>query len=388
MVRSGGRPPLWRDVRVLRVFAQVLFVIAVVALGAYLSRNLRGNLRAQGIRTDFGFLSQPAGFRITDSSFQASQSVRSAILVGMRNTAVVAGTGVALATVLGVTMGAARLSRNWLVRRGAALYVESIRNVPPLIVILFFWLAVILRLPPIGDAFELFGIAVFSNSGLVIPSLALKPDASSFWPIVAGAAATAALVWMWRTRSFDRTGEPHHRVLWGGGVFVAVVAAGYLVLGRPIVASVPVRGEFGTTGGLRLNPEFAALLIGLVLYTATHIAEIVRGALLAVHRGQSEAATALGLSEFQRLRHVVLPQALRIAVPPMTNQYLNLTKNSSLAVAIGYPEVTGIVVVLVSNGSPAPQSFATLMLVYLVFSLGISAITNLVNRRLVMRGAR
>ena len=388
MVRNAGRPPLWRDVRVLRVFAQIVFVLALVALGAYLSRNLRGNLRAQGIRTDFGFLSQPAGFRIADSSFQASQSVRSAILVGMRNTGVVAGTGVALATVLGVTIGAARLSRNWLVRRGAALYVESIRNVPPLIIILFFWLAVILTLPPIGDAFELFGIAVFSNSGLVIPSLALKPDASSFWPIVAGAAATAALVWMLRTRTFDRTGEPHHRVLWGGGVFVAVVATGYLILGRPIVASVPVRGEFGTTGGLRLNPEFAALLFGLVLYTATHIAEIVRGSLLAVHRGQSEAATALGLSEFQRLRHVVLPQALRIAVPPMTNQYLNLTKNSSLAVAIGYPEVTGIVVVLVTNGSPAPQSFATLMLVYLVFSLGISAIANLVNRRLVTRGAR
>jgi general L-amino acid transport system permease protein len=388
VVRSAGRPPLWRDVRALRVFAQIVFVLALLTLGAYLSRNLRGNLRAQGIRTDFGFLSQPAGFRIADSSFQASQSVRSAILVGMRNTAVVAGTGVALATVLGVALGAARLSRNWLVRRGAALYVESIRNVPPLVVILFFWLAVILTLPPIGDAFELFGIAVFSNSGLVIPSLALKPDASSFWPIVAGAAATATLVWMWRTRTFDRTGEPHHRVLWGGGVFVAVVAAGYLILGRPIVASVPVRSEFGTTGGLRLNPEFAALLFGLVLYTATHIAEIVRGALLAVHRGQSEAATALGLSEFQRLRHVVLPQALRIAVPPMTNQYLNLTKNSSLAVAIGYPEVTGIVVVLVSNGSPAPQSFATLMLVYLVFSLGISAITNVVNRRLVTRGAR
>jgi general L-amino acid transport system permease protein len=304
----------------------------------------------------------------------------------MRNTAAVAGIGITLATVIGIAVGAARLSRNWLVRRGAALYVESLRNVPPLVVILFFWVAIILTLPPIGDAVEWFGVTVFSNSGLVVPSLVSKPDASSFWPVVGAAAVAAAVVWSWRTRRFDRTGEAHHRVLWAAAVFLSITLAGYFALGRPIVTSVPVRSEFSTRGGIRLNPEFAALLLGLVLYTATHIAEIVRGALLAVPRGQSEAATALGLSEFQRLRHVVLPQALRIAVPPMTNQYLNLTKNSSLAVAIGYPEVTGVVVTLVSNGSPAPQSFATLMLVYLVFSLGISAIANLVNRRLVLRG--
>lgn len=371
----------------LRIVAQIVFVVAVVALGSYLSRNLSTNLRNQGIRTDFGFLSQPAGFRIADSSFQASQSVRSAILVGVQKTAQVAGVGIVLATVIGIATGAARLSRNWLVRRGATLYVESIRNVPPLVIIFFFYV-IILTLPSIADAVEWFGVTVFSNSGLVVPSLVTKPDASSFWPVVAAAAIAATIVWLWRTRRFDRTGEPHHRVLWGSGAFIAIVAAAYLALGRPIVASVPVRGEFGTTGGLRLNPEFAALLFGLVLYTATHIAEIVRGALLAVSRGQSEAATALGLSDFERVRFVVLPQALRIAVPPMANQYLNLTKNSSLAVAIAYPEVTGIVFLAVSQGSPAPQSFLVLMLVYLVFSLGISAVTNVVNRRLVLRGQR
>lgn len=371
----------------LRIVIQIVFMVAVFAVGSYLSRNLSTNLRDQGIRTDFGFLSQPAGFRIADSPFEASQSVRSAILVGMRNTAQVAGVGIVLATLLGVATGAGRLSRNWLVRRGTALYVESIRNVPPLVIIFFFYV-IIQTLPAIGDAIEWFGLIVLSNSGLVVPSLALKPDASSFWPIVAGAAAAAAIVWVWRTRRFDRTGDPHHRVLWGSGVFITIVAAGYLALGRPIVASVPLRGEFGTTGGLRLNPEFAALLFGLVLYTATHIAEIVRGALLAVPRGQSEAATALGLRDFERLRLVVLPQALRIAVPPMANQYLNLTKNSSLAVAIAYPEVTGIVILALNQGAPAPQSFAILMLVYLVFSLGISAVTNLVNRRLVLRGQR
>jgi general L-amino acid transport system permease protein len=175
-------------------------------------------------------------------------------------------------------------------------------------------------------------------------------------------------------------------VLWATGIFALIVAAAYLALGRPIVASVPVRSRFGTSGGLRLNPEFAALLFALVLYTSTHIAEIVRGALLAVPRGQSEAATALGLSDFHRFRFVVLPQALRIAVPPMANQYLNLTKNSSLAVAIGYPEVTGVIFIAVGQGSPAPQSFAILAFVYLVLSLGISAIANIVNRRLVLRG--
>ena len=386
MSRGTGRPPPWRNVRLLRAIAQVVFLAAVVATVGYLLANLRTNLSNQGIRTDFGFLDRPAGFRIPDSSFRAEQSVRDAIFVGVRNTIAVAGIGIVLATILGVLTGVGRLSRNWLVRKAASFYVETVRNVPPLVVIFFFWLAVILTLPPIGSATEWFGVTVFSNDGLVFPSLSAKPEATGFWPVVGLAVVAAIAVWIWRTRIFDRTGKPHRRVASATGLFAVVVLAGYFILGRPLEASLPERGEFGTTGGLRLNPEFAALLFALVLYTATHIAEIVRGALQAVPKGQTEAATALGLPHRKRLRYVILPQALRIAVPPIANQYLNLTKNTSLAVAIGFPEVTGVVFIAVGQGNPAPQSFAVLMLVYLIISLTISAIVNIANRRLVLRG--
>ncbi|HJR18656.1 MAG TPA: ABC transporter permease subunit [Actinomycetota bacterium] len=366
--------------------AQVLFLVAVAGFIGFLLSNLRSNLSAQGIRTDFGFLDQSAGFRIPDSSFRAEQSVRDAILVGMRNTIAVALVGILFATIVGVLTGIARLSRNWLVRKAASVYVETIRNVPPLVVIFFFWLAVILTLPPIEDAVEWFGVTVFSNDGLVFPSVSTKPGASSFWPVVGLAFVTGIVTWIVRSRSSDRTGDPSHRAALSTGLFFVVLVAGFFILGRPLEAALPERGEFGTTGGLRLNPEFASLGIALVLYTATHIAEIVRGALLAVPRGQTEAATALGLPNRKRLRYVILPQALRIAVPPIANQYLNLTKNTSLAVAIGFPEVTGVVSIAVGQGSPAPQSFAVLMLVYLVISLTISAVVNVANRRLVLKG--
>lgn len=359
-----------------------------MGLVVYLGSNLRTNLTNQGIRTDFGFLDNEAGFRIPDSSFRAEQSVRDAIAVGLRNTVVLALVGIVLATIVGVLTGIGRLSRNWLVRKAAGLYIETVRNVPPLVVIFFFWLAVLLTLPPIENAVEWFGWTVFSNDGLVFPSLQLKADASSFWPVAGLALLAAAAVWYWRTRTFNQTGRPHHRVAISAAVFFAIVLIGYYALGRPLEPSLPERGEFGTTGGLRLNPEFAALLFALTLYTATHIAEIVRGALLAVPRGQTEAATALALPHRKRLRYVILPQALRIAIPPIANQYLNLTKNTSLAVAIGYSEVTSVVSIAVGQGSPAPQSFAVLMLLYLVISLTISAVVNIVNRRLVLKGAR
>jgi general L-amino acid transport system permease protein len=190
---------------------------------------------------------------------------------------------------------------------------------------------------------------------------------------------------MWRTRRFDATGEPHHRALWGLGMLVAVVAVGFLATGRPYGLSLPERGDLGVAHGFRLGPEYSALLFGLVLYTASHIAEIVRGSLLAVARGQAEAADALGLTPFQRLRLVVLPQAFRIMIPPLANQYLNLTKNSSLGIAISVYEVTKVTRVSIAQGSPAPQAIAILMLVYLVISLAIALVTNLVNRRLALR---
>ena len=379
------RPPPWRDVRVLRVAFQAVFLLLVVLLVWFLYNNLIDNLRELGIRRDFRYLRQPAGFVISGSDFSSSQSLFQALLVGIENTAKVSFLGIALATVLGVFVGVARLSPNWLVRRAAGVYVETLRNIPVLVIILFWWLAVLLRLPPIRTGVD-WNVIVVSNRGLVGPGLDQTGRLGTFFLIAAAGLAAAAAVVFWRTRRFDRTGEPHHRVLWGGGVFLAALVVAFFASGRPLGISLPERGELATTGGFRLSPEYAALLIGLTLYTASHIAEIVRGAILAVARGQTEAADAVGLSGFQRLRFVVLPQAFRISVPPMANQYLNLVKNSSLGVAVAYPEVTRITRITIGQGGPAPQAIVVLMLAYLVFSLGISLITNLVNRRLTLKG--
>jgi general L-amino acid transport system permease protein len=379
------RPPPWRNVRVLRIAFQAAFVFVLALFTLYLFANLARNLDRLGIDTSFDYLSQPAGFAIPDSDFRSTQDLFSALLVGAKNTLFISLVGILLATILGVVVGVARLSGNWLVRRTAALYVESLRNVPVLLIILFWYLGVLLQLPPIGRAVE-WEVLVVSNRGLVGPGLRQTDDLLVLLVLGAAGVAAAAAVWIWRTRRFDRTGEAHHRVLWSGGALVGFLVAGYLAGGTPLAVSLPERGELATTGGFRLSPEYAALLIGLTLYTASHIAEIVRGSILAVHRGQAEAADAVGLSSFDRLRFVVLPQALRVAIPPLGNQYLNLVKNSSLGVAIAFPEVTRITRITISQGGPAPQAIVVLMGVYLVFSLSIALVMNLVNRRLALKG--
>jgi general L-amino acid transport system permease protein len=379
------RTPLWRNVRVLRIAFQAVFLLAVVLFLLGLWENLTTNLRVQGIRTDFGYLQQPAGFAIADADFRPSQSIWDAIKVGAVNTIKVSLLGILVATVLGVVVGVARLSTNWIVRRSAAIYVETLRNIPVLVIILFWWLAVLLQLPAIRRAVDL-NVFVVSNRGLVGPGLEQTAVLTGFLIVGAVGVASAIGVWVWRTRHFDRTGEPHHRVLWAGGVLLLFVVAGFFAFGRPFGISLPERGELATTGGFRLSPEYAALLIGLALYTASHIAEIVRGSILAVSRGQTEAANAVGLSGFQRLRFVVLPQAFRISVPPIANQYLNLVKNSSLGVAIAFPEVTRITRIAIGQQAPAPQSVLVLMGVYLFFSLVIALVMNLINRRLTLKG--
>ena len=383
-VATTRRAPPWRNVKVLRFVGQAVFLLLVVLLILHVRHNLVVNLDRQGIRTDFGYLDQPAGFAIADSGFRPSQSMQDALWVGVTNTAKVALLGIALATVLGVVVGIARLSTNWLVRRGAALYVESFRNIPVLVIILFWYLGVLLQLPEIGGAVDL-SVAVVSNRGLVGPGLDRTGNVGGFLAAAAVGLVAAAAVAYWRTRRFDATGEPHHRVLWGTGILLASLVVGYLAFGRPLAVSFPERGELGTTGGFRLTPEYAALLVALVLYTASHIAEIVRGAILAVPRGQVEAANAVALSTFQRMRFVVLPQAFRISVPPTANQYLNLVKNSSLGVAIAYPEVTRITDIAIGQQAPAPQAIAVLMGIYLAFSLAIALVTNLINRRLAIK---
>jgi general L-amino acid transport system permease protein len=372
---------------VLRWAFQAVFLLLVALFLLFLYDNLVTNLRELGIRRDFRYLRQPAGFTIPDSDFSSSQSLFEALLVGIENTAKVSFLGIVLATILGIVVGVARLSPNWLVRRAAGVYVETLRNIPVLVIILFWWLAVLLRLPPIRTAVD-WDLVVVSNRGLVGPGLDRTGSLALFLVVAALGLLVAVSVGVWRTRRSNRTGEPHHRILWGGGILLAALVVAFFVSGQPLGLSLPERGELATTGGFRLSPEYAALLIGLTLYTASHIAEIVRGAILAVPRGQTEASDAIALSAFQRLRFVVLPQAFRISVPPMANQYLNLVKNSSLGVAVAYPEITRITDITIGQGGPAPQAILVLMLAYLMFSLGISAITNLVNRRLTLKGQR
>ena len=379
------RTPLWRNVRVLRIAFQAAFLLGVVIFILALVENLTTNLRVQGIQTDFGYLQQPAGFAIADADFRPSQSIWDAIKVGAMNTIKVSLLGILLATVLGIVVGVARLSTNWLVRRSAAIYVETLRNIPVLVIILFWWLAVLLQLPAIRRAVDL-NVIVISNRGLVGPGLEQTAGLTGFLLLVAAGIVGAVAVAAWRTRHFDRTGEPHHRVLWSAGVLVVFAVAGFFAFGQPVGISLPERGELATTGGFRMSPEYAALLAGLALYTASHIAEIVRGSILAVPRGQTEAANAVGLSGFQRLRFVVLPQAFRVSIPPIANQYLNLVKNSSLGVAIAFPEVTRITRIAIGQQAPAPQSILVLMGVYLFFSLVIALVMNLINRRLTLKG--
>jgi general L-amino acid transport system permease protein len=235
---------------------------------------------------------------------------------------------------------------------------------------------------------EVLDVIAISNRGIVIPWFDKVGEGYAFGLVALVGLAAAAAVWIWRTRRFDRTGQPHHRVLWAGGVLLLILAVGFAATGRPWTVDTPEVGELSTSGGFRLAPEYAALLIALALYTASHIAEIVRGSILAVPRGQSEAANAVGLSGFQRMRHVVLPQAFRISIPPIANQYLNLTKNSSLGVAISYYEITKVTRVSISQQAPAVQAILLLMGLYLVISLSIALVTNLVNRRMTLKGRR
>ena len=382
------RPPLWRNVRVLRIAFQAVFLVVVVGLLLFLLDNVIYNLDRLGFPTGFDYLNQQAGFAIPDSDFRSSQSLRDALVVGFQNTLKVALLGIVFATLLGVTIGVARLSTNWLVRRAAAIYVETFRNIPVLLIILFWYLGVILRLPPIRDAVEVLDVFAISNRGIVIPWFDKIGAAAAFGVVALVALAAAIAVWAWRTRRFDRTGQPHRRVLWAGGVLLLVLTVGFFLGGRPWTVDTPEVGALATSGGFRLAPEYAALLLALSLYTASHIAEIVRGSILSVPRGQSEAADAVGLSGFQRLRYVVLPQAFRISIPPTANQYLNLVKNSSLGVAISYYEVTKVTQVSIAQSAPAVQAIVILMGIYLVISLSIALVTNLVNRRLTLKGRR
>ena len=372
------RVPLWRDVRVLRWVVQIAIVGAVVALLAWLYGNYLDQTREQNIPTNFDFLSNPATFQITGNSLSRNAPVRKALVEGLLNTLRVSVAGIVAATVLGTLIGIGRLSHNWVVRKLATVYVEAVRNIPlPVFLVAGFSAVVLGVFPPITDAWELPGLVV-SNRGVAVawfvgPGLGLLAIGA------AGLVAWWAVV-RWRRRVFDRTGRLPRSGLWGAATFVLVVLAGWLAFGYEL--TTPEVAGRATAGGIRIDPSFFALFFALVIYTASHIAEIVRGSIQAVPRGQGEAADALALSGFQRMWYVILPQAFRIAVPPLGNQYLNLIKNSSLGAAIGYYDLTLVTQTTVGNGSPAVPAFVLTMAVYIVVSLVVSFFVNVANRRL------
>lgn len=383
-------PPLWRDARGLQILAQIVFLIVLAAVGTYLWGNFVDRTNAIGLDLSFDFLNQPAGITIADNPLTPNSSVRAALTAGFANTIRVILIGVPVALIFGTLVGIARLSTNWLLVKIATGYVEFFRNIPVLVVIIFVWQAVFLNaFPRSQEAWKpLGGWFIFNNSRFAFPSLKGDGNLGTFQLIMLVGLIVAAAVWWWRTRVFDQTGTPHRRVLWSLGTLLAIGVVAYFALGGPFVTSKPMLDERGRTytDGIRMQMPYAALTSALIIYTATHISEIVRGSIQAVHKGQVEAANALALNSFQRYRFVILPQAMRIAWPPLINQFLNLTKNSSLAIAIGFAEGTSIQNNLQGQSFPSPQLILLLMLFYLAFSLVISAIGNLINRQLQIVG--
>lgn len=373
------RPPWWRNVRVLGWLFQIAIAGAAVGLVAWLLRNFQNNSKTSGIPTGFDYLDQPANFPIAGSSFRTSQSVWDATVVGLRNTVYVVVVGIVLATVLGILVGIARLSRNWLVSRAAMVYVETLRNVPLLAIVTFAYLALVLSaFPRIENAWKIGDIAIFSNRAAAVPWF----EGSAWW-VAASVIAGLLAAWLaarWRQRVSDRSGAASLSTVWGVAAFVIVAGIVWAVGGLGV--TTPSLDGRKLTGGMEMAPEYLALLVALTIYTASHIAEIVRGSIQAVDSGQSEAANALALSAGQRMTYIVLPQAMRIAIPPLGNQYLNLFKNSSLGVVISYFELTKVTTTAVGNGQPAVPAFAFLMLIYLIGSLIISRFVNVANKRL------
>ncbi|MCZ6519603.1 MAG: ABC transporter permease subunit [Actinobacteria bacterium] len=314
------------------------------------------------------------------------------MLVGVKNTFLAAFFGIILASVMGLVVGISRLSENWLVARLATFYVEFFRNIPPLVIIIFFGAAVFTNgpFPIFSESWEINlpatdnNLLIINNDKWGIPGFTQIDDLLLFYILLGIGAVVGLLAWRWRTRVFERTGQPHHRVLWFIGIIVGFAIVAFFALGQPFDMSWPVISENRRRidGGFIVNWGFMSVTVALGLYTASHIGEIIRGSILAVPYGQSEAANAVALSASQRYRYVVLPQAMRIALPPTLNQYLNLVKNTSLGTAVGYAEITALTKTSVGNGRPAFQSFIIVMGVYLVFSLTISLVLNFVNRRM------
>jgi general L-amino acid transport system permease protein len=359
-------------------------VIAVLVYGAVV--NAIENLRRAKIASGFGFWNYPAGFDISQSliDYSSTSTYGRAFWVGLCNTLLVAGLGVVFATIVGFVVGIARLSKNWLVARLASGYVELIRNLPVLLQLLFWYNAVLKALPEMRDSLVIPG-AFLNNRGLFIPQPIFHQGFGAVLAALLVGIAGSIAFRIWARKRQERTGE-RAPVLWVAlGLIVGLPLVVFVLAGSPIELSYPEKGRFSINGGIEVLPELVALLFGLVIYTGAFIAEVVRAGILSVSHGQTEAAYSLGLRPGPTLRLVVLPQAMRVIIPPLTSQYLNLTKNSSLAVFVGYPDLVLVFAGTVLNQTgQAVEVIAITMLVYLTISLVTSLFMNWFNRRMAL----
>lgn len=391
-VQSIGTPtrakvPPWNDPVVRGWVFQIVVVGLVGLLAWYLVSNTMENLARQKIASGFHYLEREAGFEIGDSMIEYSpaSTYARAIWVGILNTLRVAVLGILLATVLGTMIGVGRLSPNWLLAKICEGYVEGFRNVPLLLWLFLFYKLISEAFPGPRQALSLLGSVFLSNRGLYFPVPMADPiHAWMGLGLLVGIAA-AFVLHRWARRRQEATGQPFPSILAGIGVALGIPIVIWLLGGAPHHMSWPELKGFNFQGGTVIQPEFTALLLGLVLYTSAFVAEIVRSGILALHKGQSEAAFAVGLSRGQVMRLVLLPQALRVIVPPMTSQYLNITKNSSLAIAIGYPDLVASVNVTINQTGQAIENVLIIMAAYLTVSLSISMFMNWYNKRIALR---
>ena len=386
-VATSSRGSLLTDPQARAWIFQILAVVAVVAFGWFLFDNTQTNLQHRGITSGFGFLDNPAGFGITQHliDYSESDTYGRVFWVGLLNTLLVSVVGIILATLLGFILGIARLSSNWLIRQLATVYIEIFRNIPPLLQIFFWYFAVIGPLPGPRNSLSLGDIIFLNNRGVQMPA----PSASeAYWPFMAALLVALILVVVvsrWARARRLATGE-RFPVFWTSlALIVAIPGACVLLFGSPVNWTVPELQRFNIRGGWVVIPELVSIIMALAIYTAAFIGETVRSGIQAVSGGQAEAASSLGLRPGQILRLVIIPQALRVIVPPLTSQYLNLTKNSSLAAAIGYPDMVSLFAGTVLNQTgQAIETMAITMSVYLAISLSISLLMNLYNKRIAL----
>jgi general L-amino acid transport system permease protein len=375
----------WRDARLSGLVWQIVVVGIAIAIVAWLWSNAVHNLSVRRISTGFAFLGREAGMPIADSwlAYTPKNTYLRAFLVGIVNTLRVAVIGIVLATVVGTLVGIARLSSNWLLSRLAAVYVELLRDLPLLLQLLF-WYVIMQGLPAARNAWKPVEGVFLSNRGLVLPSIPIEEN--NLWVIGAAAVGLIAFYLLRRQLIARQMQDGRARRLWPYALMLVIGLPALLsfALGTSWTVTMPELRGFNFVGGLTLAPEYFALLVALVTYTSAFIAEIVRSGIQAVPRGQWDAAKALGLRRGFVLQHIVLPQALRVIIPPMTSQYLNLTKNSSLAVAVGYQDIVSIANTTLNQTGQAIEAIALIMCVFLTISLAISLFMNWYNARIAL----